>query len=113
MRPVRWRGDDFAFEHTFSVDQLKGKLPVPGVTIDDASLTLFFGTKGLGADGSISFTISGLGAGILTVTVKQGAQSPDLTAKGTLTADRKLFDLATIGIGYSTSKGFFLSLIHI
>lgn len=105
--PVRWRGDDFAFEHTFSVDQLKGKLPVPGLTIDDASLTLFFGTKGLGADGSISFTIAGLGAGILTVTVKQGTQGPDLTATGTLTADRKLFDLATVGIGYSTSKGFF------
>ncbi|WP_300336145.1 DUF4157 domain-containing protein [Accumulibacter sp.] len=106
--PVRWRGDDFAFEHTFSVDQLKGKLPVPGLTIDDASLTLFFGTRGLGADGSISFTIAGLGAGILTVTVKQqGAQGPELSATGTLTADRKLFDLATVGIGYSTSKGFF------
>ncbi|WP_300450081.1 DUF4157 domain-containing protein [Accumulibacter sp.] len=105
--PVRWRGDDFAFEHTFSIEQLKGKLPVPGLTIDDVSLTLFFATQGLGADGSISFTIAGLGAGILSVTVKAGPKGPELVAKGTLTADRKLFDLATVDLGYSSSKGFF------
>lgn len=105
--PVRWRGDDFAFEYTFPVDQLAGKLPIPGVTIDEASVTLFFGSKGLGADGQISFTIAGFGAGQLSVVIKQGANGPELSAKGSLTADRKLFDLATIAIGYSSAEGFF------
>ena len=105
--PVRWRGGDFAFEHTFSIDELAGKLPIPGVTIDDASLTLFFGTRGLGADGSIAFTIKGFGAGLLSLGIQNGAHGPDLTAKGKLIADRKLFDLATIEIGYSKALGFF------
>ncbi|MFZ5543137.1 MAG: eCIS core domain-containing protein [Pseudomonadota bacterium] len=102
--PVRWRGDDFAFEYTIPVGSLK--LPVPGLTIDDASITLFFGTKGLGADGNLNFTIAGLGSGMLSATIQQGAKGPDFSAKGQFTADRKLFDLATLEVGYSSSKGF-------
>jgi len=105
--PVRWRGDDFAFEHTIDATQLAGKLPIPGVTVEEAAVTLFFGTKGLGAEGSIGFTIKGFGAGILSVAITQSAKGPELTAKGRLTADRKLFDLATVEIGYSSAKGFF------
>lgn len=104
--PVRWRGDEFAFEYTMSADDLKDKVKLPGVTIDDASLTLSYGTKGLGAEGNIGFTIAGFGAGNLTVGVRSGKDSPILFAKGALTADRKLFDLAKVELGYVTGEGF-------
>ncbi|HEY0822840.1 MAG TPA: DUF4157 domain-containing protein, partial [Ramlibacter sp.] len=102
--PVRWRGDDFAFEYTFQPTQLK--LPVPGLTVDEASVTLFFGTRGVGADGMIAFTVAGLGSGLLTVGVSAGPKGPALNARGSFTADRKLFDLATLEIGYDSEKGF-------
>ena len=105
--PVRWRGKDFAFEYTVNATQLAGKLPIPGVTIDDASLTLYYGSKGLGADGSIGFSVKGLGSGMLDVGVAQAAGGPSLTAKGRFTADRKLFDLATLDVGWASDKGFF------
>lgn len=101
--PVRWRGDDFAFEHTFSTDNLK--LSLPGVTVDEASLTLSFGTKGLGAEGMVGFTVAGFGNGMIIVGMKMG-EKPVLYAKGTLIADRKLFDQAEITIGYSSDEGF-------
>jgi 5-methylcytosine-specific restriction endonuclease McrA len=103
--PVRWRGDDFAFEFVLPLGAIK--LPIPGVTIDDASVTVFFGSKGLGVDGDLSFTVAGFGGGVLSLTLQQGENGPDLRARGTFIADRKLFDLASIEVGYSTTKGFF------
>lgn len=101
--PVRWRGDDFAFEHTFSTDQLK--LDIQGVSVDEAGLTLSFGTKGLGAEGMVGFTIKGFGSGMIMVGMK-GGETPKLYAKGSLTADRKLFDKAMVEIGYDSEEGF-------
>ena len=105
--PVRWRGDELAFEYTVPVTALQGKLPVPGLTIDDASLTLFLTPRGIGADGMLSFSVAGLGAGVLTVTVQTRGGEPEISAAGRFIADRKLFDEATLVIGYSTKKGFF------
>lgn len=101
--PVRWRGDDFAFEHTFSTDQLK--LNIQGVSVDEAGLTLSFGTKGLGAEGMVGFTIKGFGSGMIVVGMK-GGDTPKVYAKGSLTADRKLFDKAMVEIGYDSDAGF-------
>lgn len=102
--PVRWRGGEFAFEHTFSTDNLK--LSLPGVTVDEAGLTLSFGSQGLGAEGMVGFTVAGFGNGMIIVGMKTGGETPILTAKGTLTADRKLFDQAAISIAYSSNEGF-------
>lgn len=104
--PVRWRGDELAFEHTLTATDLSDKFKLPGITIDEASLTLMFGTKGLGAEGNLNFTIKGFGAGYLTVGMRSGKESPILYAKGALTADRKLFDLAQVELGYTTGEGF-------
>lgn len=101
--PVRWRGDDFAFEHTFSTDNLK--LSLPGVVVDDCSLTLSFGSRGLGAEGMVGFSVTGFGHGMISVGMK-GGETPKLHARGTLTADRKLFDEAVITIGYDSDEGF-------
>ena len=104
--PVRWRGDELAFEHTLTATDLSDKFKLPGITIDEASLTLMFGTKGLGAEGNLNFSIKGFGAGYLTVGMRSGKESPILYAKGALIADRKLFDLAQVELGYSTGEGF-------
>jgi hypothetical protein len=104
--PVRWRGDELAFEHTLTATDLSDTFKLPGITIDEASLTLLFGIKGLGADGHLGFTIKGFGAGDLTVGMRTGKEAPILYAKGALTADRKLFDLAQVELGYTTGEGF-------
>ena len=104
--PVRWRGDELAFEHTLTATDLSDKFNLPGITVDEASLTLMYGTKGLGAEGSLTFTIKGFGAGHLTVGMRTGKETPILYAKGALTADRKLFDLAQVELGYTTGEGF-------
>jgi hypothetical protein len=104
--PVRWRGDELAFEYTLSAGDLSDKLKLPGITVDDASLTLLYGTKGLGAEGHLGFTIKGFGSGHLTVGMRSGKEAPILYAKGALTADRKLFDLAKVELGYTTGEGF-------
>lgn len=104
--PVRWRGKSLAFEYTLSASDLQGKLPLPGITVDEASLTLSLGSEGLGAEGSIGFTVAGFGNGFLVVGVRGGKNAPELTAKGKLIADRKLFDQAEIELGYSSKEGF-------
>lgn len=102
--PVRWRGDEFAFEHTFAASDLK--LQLPGVVVEEASVTLSFGTRGLGADGTIAFRVKGFGAGTLSVGVRGGVNKPVFFAKGVLNADSKLFDEAAITLAYSTEDGF-------
>ncbi len=102
--PVRWRGDEFAFAQTFSASDLK--LPLPGVEIEEASVTLSFGTRGLGADGTVGFRVKGFGVGTLTVGMRKGAAAPVFFAKGNLVADSRLFDEANITLAYSTEDGF-------
>jgi hypothetical protein len=104
--PVRWRGEDFAFEYTLTAGDLKDKLKLPGIEVEEATVMLSYGTQGLGAEGSIDFGIKGFGSGNVTVGMQTGKESPVLYAKGSLTVDRKLFDLAQVEIGYKTGEGF-------
>lgn len=102
--PVQWRGDDFAL--SYSIAGPSFKLPVPGLTVDESSVTLFFGKRGLGIDGSLAFSIAGLGSGTLGMSASYGKAGPQFSAKGSFIADRKLFDLATLSVGWSSENGF-------
>lgn len=102
--PVRWRGDEFAFSQTFSATDLT--LQLPGVTVEEASVTFSFGTRGLGAEGSVGFRIKDIGAGTLTVGMRQGGKAPVFFAKGNLLVQSKLFDEASFTLGYATDTGF-------
>ena len=103
--PVQWRGGDVRFEYTVSSDALKGKLPVPGIQIDDTSLTLFFDKDGLGAEGAVQFTITKMGTGELRAGMKSGKDGPLFSMSGSMSVDRTLFDQAQIKLAYNSEDG--------
>jgi hypothetical protein len=100
--PVAWRGGDFSLEYVVQADELAGKLPLPGVSIDEAALSLGYGPQGLTARGDLGFSVKGFGAGRLSV----GVGGAGLEAQGRFIADRRLFDDATLEVGYDTRQGF-------
>lgn len=99
-RPIDLRlvGRDLELSYLFDIGQLS--LPIPGLTIDDSSLMLFFGTRGLGAEGAVDFSIRELGSGRLTAAIgtEQGFE-----ASGRFLFDTDLFDRAEIEVWYRES----------
>ena len=102
--PVEWRGDEFALSYT--IDGPAFKLPVPGLTVDDSSVSLSFGSRGLGIEGSLGFTVAGLGGGSLGMSATYGEAGPEIGGKGSFVADRQLFDVASMSVAWSTADGF-------
>lgn len=97
---VTLTGNDLMFSLTYSSGQLN--LPLPGVSIDDASVMLFYSTvQGFGASGSVFFSLPNLGDGNLTVGV---AQDTGFSASGAFDFDSKLFDRARIEIWYRNKQ---------
>lgn len=92
---VRMRGRAIEFVYTYRPENLS--LPVPGLTIDDSSVSIFFGTGGLGVEGSIDLSVRNLGSGGLTVRVDS---QKNFEASGRFSFDKKLFDRAEIEIWY-------------
>jgi hypothetical protein len=93
---VRLRGRSVEFGAYYSPDDLD--LPVPGVSIDEASLGVFYNTEdGFGAEGEIHLSVDRLGEGSLTARVA-GNRGLDIT--GSFGFDTELFDEASIEIWY-------------
>jgi hypothetical protein len=88
-------GDSLELAYTYNSGELS--LPIPGLTIYDTSLTVFYGTQGLGAEGAIDFGVRQLGSGRLTVglTAERGFE-----ASGRFLFDTQLFDRAEIEVWY-------------
>jgi hypothetical protein len=101
-RPIDLRivGNDIELGYAFDVGAIS--LPIPGVTIDESTLFLFFGTRGLGAEGTIVFSIRQLGSGSITAAI---STERGFEARGRFLFDRRLFDRAEIEVSYS-SAGF-------
>lgn len=104
--PVQWRGKDIRFYYLVPLEKLKDKFKVPGIVITDASLALFFGTEGLGAEGGIQFSITKMGEGQLTASISHKGAEPVFAMSGTFAVDASLFDEADITIAYSSADGF-------
>ena len=97
---VTLTGNDLIFSLTYNSGQLN--LPIPGISIDDASVMLFYSTRnGFGASGSLFFSVPNLGDGSLTVGVSQGA---GLNIGGSFDFDSKLFDRARIEVWYRNNQ---------
>jgi hypothetical protein len=92
---LRIHGRDIMLAHAFNSGQLS--LPVPGLTIYDTSLLLYFGTKGIEAEGAIDFGINKLGSGRLTASI---TSDRGFEASGKFNFDTKIFDRAEIEIWY-------------
>lgn len=88
-------GRDIEFARTFEAEDLR--LPVPGLTIEQSSLTIAAGTRGLRADGEIGFSIAGAGSGVLGASFNSRRE---FEASGSFSFDTRLFDRAGIAIWY-------------
>lgn len=89
---------------TFSLDYGAGDiaLSIPGVTVDDATVSIFYSTeRGLGLGGQILFSIANAGNGSLAATI---SSSGGVNLEGGFTFDRKLFDRARIDIWYRNNQ---------
>jgi hypothetical protein len=93
---VRLRGGDISFGLEYGPGQIR--LPIPGVTIDDATLGVFYSTqRGFGVGGQVLFSVARVGSGALTGSFTQGE---GLAIAGDFTFDRRLFDQARVRIWY-------------
>lgn len=97
---VSLTGNELLFSLTYNSGQLN--LPIPGVTIDDAAVMLFYSTRnGFGASGSLFFSVRNLGDGSLTVGVSEGS---GLNISGAFDFDSRLFDRARIELWYRNNQ---------
>jgi Domain of unknown function (DUF4157) len=92
---VRLRGRDLEFVYYYKPDDIT--LPIPGVSIDDASLGVFLGTRGFGAEGSVDFSVKNLGRGTLAAGIDSAR---NFNASGSFNFDSKLFDKAEVSVWY-------------
>lgn len=89
-------GDDLSFEIVYSSGMVT--LPIPGITIDNCSISLFYSTlDGFGGSGAVDFSVPQLGSGNLEVAVTQAA---GFSAAGGFQFDSELFDQADIEVWY-------------
>lgn len=96
-RPIELRlvGSDIELGYTLDTGAIS--LPIPGLTIDDSSVFVFFGTRGLGVEGSLAFSVSQLGSGSLLAGF---SSERGFEASGRFAFDQRLFDRATIDVSY-------------
>ena len=89
-------GNDIRFQIQYNTGMLN--LPVPGLSIDDSSIALFYSLEeGFGGEGSLDFGINNLGSGNLTIAA---TQESGFSASGSFSFDTDLFDRARITIAY-------------
>lgn len=93
-------GDDLTFSLTYSAGEIR--LPVPGVTVDDATLSVSYSTRTrFGVEGQVFFGIPSLGTGQLTAGV---SQTGGFAAEGRFDFDNRLFDRAQVTVFYRDSQ---------
>jgi len=89
---VRLDGKDVTFSIDYSAGDLN--LPVPGLTIDDSTVRVFYSTeRGLGVGGQILYSVNRVGSGDLSASFTTGA---GFALEGRFNFDRRLFDRAQI-----------------
>jgi len=91
---VRLRGGAFEFGYIYNAGEIN--LPIPGVTIDDSSLGVFYGSDGLSVSGRVDFSVRQLGQGSLEASVGRHG----FEATGNFSFDTRLFDRADMSVWY-------------
>ncbi len=92
--------------HTFDASALARKLPLPGVTVNDATITLGFDGEDLSVSGDIQFAIRNFGEGSLAAELDSDG---NFGLSGRFSADTRLFDQAELQMGYRSASGFSIS----
>lgn len=93
-------GQSIELSKTFSSGDIS--LPPP-FKINDASLTIFAGNKGLGVRGDVNFEITNVGKGTIS---GEGKSSGVFAIKGNFEFDKKIFNKASVEVSYThTGEG--------
>jgi hypothetical protein len=92
---VSLRGRQLAFAYFYRPEELT--LPIPGLTIEDVGLGVFYGTQGFGVQGGVDLGIHNMGTGRLEGRVDNES---NLELAGSFNFDTRLFDRAEIAIWY-------------
>jgi hypothetical protein len=92
--------------YTLDATSAAQRLPIPGVTITDASVTLGFDGDRLLAGGGLEFTIRNFGEGSLSAELDSEG---NFGLAGRFNADTRLFDQAELQIWYRSNGGFGVS----
>ena len=89
---VSLRGQDLRFSLDYGAEDLA--LPLPGVSIDEAMVSVFYSTQvGFGVGGGLLFSIDRLGEGELKASF---SEAQGMTLEGRFDFDSTLFDRATV-----------------
>lgn len=101
--PAQVRDGKVGFYHTVDTTAFANKLRIPGVTIDNASITLGYDGVEFSAAGGAEFTIRNFGVGSLNARVDTSGM---FNMEGMFQADPRLFDTAQMRLWYRSDKGF-------
>jgi hypothetical protein len=106
---VTLRGDELAFSTTIGASGIT--VPIPGVTIDAATLSLFYSTRrGFGVGGGVEFSLGSFATGSLEASFSTRG---GVAFTGTLDFDTALFDRATITVAYREGRWSFTGTVAI
>lgn len=92
--------------HTFDASSLAKRLPIPGVTVNDATVTLGFDGDRLSVNGDIQFAMRNFGTGSLAAELDTDG---NFGLAGRFNADTRLFDQAELQMAYHSATGFSIS----
>ncbi|WP_199758637.1 DUF4157 domain-containing protein [Aquabacterium soli] len=89
---VTLQGRDVTFSMDYSAGDLR--LPIPGLSIDDSTVRLFYSSeRGLGVGGQVFFSVARVGSGDLSASFSTGQ---GIGLEGAFNFDSRLFDRARV-----------------
>lgn len=95
--PMPLEGGVPKLSYVFDTSKLTANAKVPGLSIDESSLGIFYDADGFGVEGGLGFSVKGLGQGELMGRVGEGKT---LEVEGRFDVDQRLFDQASMKVWY-------------
>ena len=92
--------------HTFDANSLAKRLPIPGLTVNDATITLGYDGERLSVSGDMQFAVRNFGDGSLAAELDSEG---NFGLAGRFRADSRLFDQAELQMAYRSTTGFGIS----
>jgi hypothetical protein len=103
--PVRIVNGEPGFDYTIDTTPFTEKLKIPGLTVEQSNLSVFYTISGFGAGGMAIFSIRDMGTGVLEASASTSGR---WEMHGHFDFDRRLFDQASVDLSYG-HDGFAMS----
>ena len=101
--PGQIRDGRLGIFYTVDATALAQKIPIPGVSVNDATVTLGFDGQDLSVGGDIQFSVRNFGEGYLSAELDTAG---NFGVAGRFEADSALFDQASLEMSYRSEGGF-------